>query len=244
MIGRTNNPFIDLYKGVEQVSRLGVDFTELLLESLPDLDKLDVKRLKKAAGKLKINAHFPFTWTVYSKSSSVNKAILKQFEVLCKKLKQVDCGYIVMHVPQVLVLGNKELMQHTKRMVAIAKKNKIKLAIENLPWLTEVREIKKLLAIKGLYFVLDVGHANLKRSKDGFDKLLKNFHKKLIAFHLSDNKGEDSHFPLRKGNIDFKKFFRLVKKYKLQDKPFNIEIGGYPKKTVLECKKFIEDNIR
>ncbi|MFC1801540.1 sugar phosphate isomerase/epimerase family protein [Nanoarchaeota archaeon] len=251
MIGRTNNPFKEAYSAIEYVGKLGFDYVEITLDSFPDLDKINTPKLNKILKKynMKATAHYPWVFQAYFKSSTLNQAILKQFEGLMKNLKKIKTKYVVIHPPKLgpferPLIKDSELFAHFRKMAQIAKKNNIKLAIENLPWLNNINEIKKYLKIPNLYFVLDVGHSNVKKSKSNFEGLLKNFHKKTIAFHISDNKGEDDHLMPGKGNTNWKKFFQLVKKYKLQNKPMTIEIGNYPKKDVIKTKKLIEKNIK
>lgn len=251
MIGRTNNPFKEAYSAIEYVGKLGFDYVEITLDSFPDLDKINTQKIKKILKKynIKATAHYPWVFQAYFKSTILNQAILKQFEGLMQNLKKIKTNYVVIHPPKLgpferPLIKDSELFAHFKKMAQIAKKHNIKLAIENLPWLNTIKEIKKYLNIPNIYFVLDVGHSNLKVSKANFEQLLKNFNKKIIAFHISDNKGKDDHLMPGKGNINWKKFFQLVKKYKLQNKPMTIEIGDYPKKQVLQTKNFIEKGLK
>ena len=251
MIGRTSNPFKEAYSAIEDVGKLGFDYVEITLDSFPDLDKINTKKLKQILQRnnLKTTVHYPWVFQVYFKSSALNQAIIKQFEKLTQTLKKLKTEYIVIHPPKLgeferPLIKEKDLFNHFRKLAKIAKKNNIKLGVENLPWLNDIKEIKKYLKIPNIYFVLDVGHSNLKVSKANFEQLLKNFHKKTIAFHLSDNKGIDDHLMIGQGNINWKKFFQLVKKYKLQDKHFTVEITFYPNKQVLKAKKIIKNYLK
>ncbi len=84
----------------------------------------------------------------------------------------------------------------------------IHLGVENMPKSDWLFFDHLGLDLKGLSFVLDVGHANTCGTLREFLE-----HPDLIHVHLHDNSGcSDDHLPLGKGNIDFVPILEMIEK--------------------------------
>ena len=112
----------------------------------------------------------------------------------------------------------KRFAQSYDTILTAAKKRAIPVAIENT-WEREtslIRRIFRDFGKKGLRYCLDFGHANC-FSEVPASEWLKTFKQYLTHLHIHDNRGEDDeHLALGKGNIDWNKNIRLLKKHKLQ----------------------------
>ena len=66
--------------------------------------------------------------------------------------------------------------------------------------------------------------------------MIKKFNKKLIHIHLHDNDGkEDQHLTIGKGNINWKKVIKVLKKY--YNKTITLEVFESKKERVLSKTK-------
>lgn len=107
-------------------------------------------------------------------------------------------------------------LQSIERILEFASQYEVKVSLENTPnfsgvFCCKIEEIREVLQhFEGLGFTLDIGHANTCSKIEKFIKALKH---SLRHVHLHDNDGSrDMHAEIGKGNIDFKKVLRQLKK--------------------------------
>lgn len=111
---------------------------------------------------------------------------------------------------------NEILYKSLNELVDYAGYNDIRLTIENVDsnhsFLSTKRDFTDILKrVPKIYACLDVGHANVTH-ENNID-IIRTLKGKLKAIHLHDNDGiVDSHEQLGKGNIDFKRIFKSLKK--------------------------------
>jgi sugar phosphate isomerase/epimerase len=115
----------------------------------------------------------------------------------------------------------------------------IKLCVENMPVKGHFGNLTKELPIEArdlLYLVdnldnigiaFDIAHANnVENALEFYDRVKESG--KILNVHLRDNDGKlDSHLPLGKGNIDFRKFLEKLKQENYQGY-FSIELDTWP----------------
>ncbi len=110
------------------------------------------------------------------------------------------------------------LISNLKKIVKLAKKLGIKIALENngedYQLGSNLKEYLFILAnVPGIYASISTGHANIHSNKvlDYINKT----RDKLINLDLHDNNGKkDEHLPVGKGNINFKAIFSKIKNKK------------------------------
>lgn len=123
-------------------------------------------------------------------------------------------------------------LQSIERILEFSSQYDVKVSLENTPnfsgvFCCKLDEIQEVLQhFEGLAFTLDVGHANTCGSVEKFIEPLKH---SLCRVHLHDNDGsDDMHAEIGKGNIDFKKVLRRLRK---------IGYRGFLSSKLLEKKK-------
>lgn len=125
-----------------------------------------------------------------------------------------DC--IVVHVPLVDCIPDyKSELEASERMIGriipVARKNNVRLAIENLlthPYQPLFDSLFETFPKEELGFCFDSGHANL----TGELHILERYLDRLIVTHLHDNRGkEDEHLPPGQGTIDWKPIISSLK---------------------------------
>lgn len=104
-----------------------------------------------------------------------------------------------------------------KKLADFAQERKVNLILENT-FDVGVGDVDKIFKeVKGIWFCLDMGHANLTEEKDRSINLLSAFGEKLKHIHAHDNLGgpgepkNDLHLPIGFGNIDFPMIFKKLK---------------------------------
>jgi sugar phosphate isomerase/epimerase len=214
-IGAMNNSSKDLCEQIEFIGEQGFDFLDLTIE--PDLayaDNIDAKKINELLKKynLKVVGHTPWNLPIASTFASVRDAAFVEFKKCLKVFKKLPVKYVNVHPVMSNDVGDPNLVieynvEFFKKIVAEAKKYKIKIMMENTKSLfNEIEIIGKILdEIPGLKLHWDVGHANLGNEGEAKTKLVfDKFKKKIAHLHFSDNNGsEDQHLPIGVGNINW-----------------------------------------
>lgn len=244
-IGFPNHPRKNILKEIEWIGKKRFDFVDLFLEedsAVPE--KINIKEVKKLLKKYNLNTvgHTAFYLPIGSPVKLFRESAVKEAERYFKIFKKLGVRYITIHAnwpPSMFSEkeGIKLQVETLKKLVGVARRYKLKIMYEPLDGerdaLKNVSFIMK--KVNRLYFHLDIGHANLfGRNPVSF---IKKFHKKLRHIHLHDNKGkEDEHKAIGKGNINFKRIVKELKKYKY-DGTITLEIFEKNKKLTVQSQK-------
>lgn len=243
-IGFPIHPRKDILKEIRKIGKKGFDFVDLFLEEdLAIPEKINIKKAKKLFKKynLGVVGHTAWYLPIGSPIKSFREASVKEAERYFKVFRNLGVKYLTVHAnwPPSLFSekeGIKFQIETLKELIKSAKKYKINIMYEPIDTkkdtLTNVSKIMR--NVPGLYFHLDVGHANLfKRSPV---KFIRRFHKKLKHIHLHDNKGkEDEHLAIGKGKINFKRIIKELKKVRY-DGTITLEIFSKNEKDIIKSK--------
>lgn len=113
--------------------------------------------------------------------------------------------------------------KNIKKLCQYASKYNMIIMLENLIGVHELMktpeeyfEMKKKIDEKNLKFIFDVAHYHTSHQDNNYIKDIELFvesvKEDLLHLHISDNDGySDMHAKIRKGNIDFKKYFKKLK---------------------------------
>lgn len=120
-----------------------------------------------------------------------------------------------------------------------ANKNGIAIAIENSLDDSCWAVLEILKRVQDFKACFDIAHYNV-FSPLGWQGELEKYPKgAILEVHISDNKGDfDQHLPLGEGNIDFKKFFKLLNDKKIE--PF-ITIEPHDKEGMIKGLEYIKN---
>ena len=115
------------------------------------------------------------------------------------------------------------------------------IAVENVPGVfSSVEALASIFeSVPGLGFVLDVGHAFIRRNR--FAHLLSAFKDKLHHIHLSDNRlHEDDHLPLGAGRIVWEDVVPAIKKAGY-DSTFTLEIFSNDRRYIIASRDKLKE---
>ncbi|MBI5148249.1 sugar phosphate isomerase/epimerase [Candidatus Pacearchaeota archaeon] len=243
-IGFMNHPRKNILKEIEWIGKNRFDFVDLYLEedsAVPD--KINLNKVKKLIKKydLEVVGHTAWYLPIGSPSKILREAAIKEILRYLRIFKKLGVKYVTIHAnwPPTMFSDKEGIrwqIETLKKICLKAKKYGIKIMLELID--TERDTLKNisliLNGVQGLYFHLDVGHANLFKKK--ITDFIKKFHKKIRHVHLHDNHGEkDEHFPIGKGDINFKKVINELRKY--YNGTITLEIFSENKKLILNSKK-------
>jgi sugar phosphate isomerase/epimerase len=140
-------------------------------------------------------------------------------------------------------------------LVHVAEEKNMKLAVEiyfpheSKPLMTNPEMFKWMFSLfknSHLGLLLDIGHLHVAGIRGDYDpyKFVKKFKDRILELHIHDYNGERDHVAAGSGNIDFKKYFKIIGKDRVEKLPLVFEYNNaVNEKQVLEGKKFIESVI-
>jgi sugar phosphate isomerase/epimerase len=214
-IGAMNHPGKDLAEEIRWIGRNGFDFIDLTLEPpcarAEDVEAGMVKDLTGEFG-LEIVGHttpfLPFASPYESVRRNCVDVIVRSLDLFAElnvKTANMHLDHRRGAESEAENIANNRWS--LREAFQAAQERGIRLMMEHFGKIySEVGNLRKILdEIPGLGFHLDVGHANLWRSKNYADELLDAFGDRLCHVHVSDNHGgdRDEHLPLGAGNIDW-----------------------------------------
>ncbi|HUR44907.1 MAG TPA: sugar phosphate isomerase/epimerase family protein [Candidatus Saccharimonadales bacterium] len=223
LIGTMNHPAHDLFKEIQWMAAMGLEFVDLTLEppaaAVWKIKPMEVRRALEDAG-LPAVGHTAFYLPICSPFESIRRAAVEElkrcidaFGIIGAKWMNIHpAGYAPMHSHGFVIENN---LKSLTELLVTARGNGIGLMIENVPeHFNTASELAQLLdPLPDLALHLDIGHCNLRVPENTTEEILKRFGQRLRHVHLHDNKGgtADLHLPLGTGNIDMAKQLRLLR---------------------------------
>ncbi len=162
-------------------------------------------------------------WAIGDSADAYVQKVIKEIEFCGQKKIPIAVMHATVGSPTDFALKpNKNGLNNFKKILDIAKKNNVKIAIENLDAysIKHLEFLLKKINDKNLGFCYDIGHyylANLKKD------LLKKYGNRLLALHIHDNLMDwypgydytrDLHLLPFDGKINFENFCLKLKKIK------------------------------
>ncbi len=220
-IGFPNNPRKNILKEIEWIGENGFDFVDLFLEedyAVPE--KIDIKKVKDLLKKydLDVMGHTAWYLSIGSPMKAMRESAVKEAERYFRVFTKLGVKYVTIHAnwPPGMFSddeGIKFQVESLEKLVKNAKKYDLNIMYEPIDTKKDnLKNTEKILkGVPRLYFHLDIGHSNLYgRTPISF---IRKFNNKLKHVHLHDNKGkEDEHKSMGKGNINFGKVVKELKK--------------------------------
>lgn len=223
LIGTMNHPAHDIFEEIEWIAAMGLDFIDLTLEppaaAVWKINAEDV-RLALEEANLEVVGHTAFYLPICSPFESIRRAAVEELKLCIEAFAQTGAewmnihpaGYAPMHDHKFVIESN---LKSLRELSQTARDNGIGLMIENTPenfncaW--QLGELLDPLPELGLH--LDIGHCNLRVSKNTTEEILRAYGPRLKHVHLHDNKGgtADLHLSLGAGNIDILHNLKLLR---------------------------------
>ncbi len=243
-IGFCTNPRKDLLKEISWIGRNGFDFVDLFLEEdKATPERIDVEKVKELLRKysLGVMGHTEWYIPLGSPAKILREAAVQEAVRYFETFSRLGAEFVTAHAnwPGILFSAKEGVnfqAESLKVLVERAGEFGLKLMYELAD--TQKDSVKNiglvLKKVPGLYFHLDMGHANLYKRKP--EHFIKKFHAKLRHVHMHDNHGEwDEHLPLGKGSIDWEKTIRALKKY--YDGAITLEVFHGGRRAVLSSRE-------
>lgn len=241
-IGFPNNPAKSLYEEVEWVVRNGFDFVDLFLECPILPERVNLSRLKKIIYGNGLSATGHLGWYIPTGSSekAIRDAAIMEAESYFTVFEHVGAKYVTVHANWEAGFSESDCIKFQaatlREMVKKAKEYNISLMYEPVDSIHDtVKNTRKILEdVPGMFFHLDIGHANL-HGKSPID-FIDAFHKKMVHVHMHDNDGRcDLHLPIGSGTIDWESVIRSLKSH--YDGTITLEIFSRDRSSVLKSRE-------
>lgn len=216
-------PFFRLIDNLEQYCALNVN-CEIYIsaEALDSLEQTHIDKINLALDKhnLKRSVHAPFMdLNPGSLDRNIREAARGRFTQcidVCIKLKadrMVTHAFFNAHFYK---KHKKEWLENAARLwkdvYEYADSKKVLIAMENTFESSAWAVLELLKKVKGIKACFDIAHYNVCAPEGWEGEFSKYQPDSILEVHCSDNDGtDDKHMPLGEGNIDFKKFFSLLK---------------------------------
>lgn len=218
-----NEPFSSM---LQNIKKLDVKHVELVDEGLHALNRRRTKKLNELAKALDLDfvVHAPWAGVnIATPNPALRRAVLKRLEQSIVLAGQLDCRLWLFHPGSKTGLSQfypgKDWELHldsVRTLLNVSRREGVNVAIENTPepfpsLMKNVDDFHRFYQDLNddIGMVLDVAHANLNNQIEAF---LEQFSEKIVHMHVSDNNADsDLHLGIGKGNINWKKFAKLVK---------------------------------
>jgi sugar phosphate isomerase/epimerase len=251
-IGAMNHPGRALFKEMEWMARLGLDFIDLTLEPpaawAGSLKSREVRKWLSDQN-LEVVGHTAWYLPVASPFESIRRAAVDEFKQCLEFFAEVGAPWVNIHPDWHAPFHEKQWMirrnlETLSELLAFSRECGIGMMIENTPGeFNNAAQIGILLEpLPELGLHLDIGHCNLRVERNTTAEILQHHAARLKHVHLHDNKGggADLHLPLGVGTLDWAGSLRLLKSCGYTG-PLTLEVFspdrnylGYSKKLVLE----------
>ncbi len=244
-LGAMNNPEKDVLKEIASIGELGFDFLELAVEG-PRADPDAIASKKKAildklySYDMALLAHLPWFFEIGHPYQSVRRAYVEEAFKVVDIAHELGAEKLGLHInvpkgrfPDKLEYNLRSLDEIRGRAAEYG----LEVCVENLDLKTfDVEDFRRILGL-GVGLLWDIGHANMRVTREEDIFLLLEFRDKLLHVHAHDNYGgEDLHLPIGAGRIDWKKVLKELKK--TYDGTITLEIHAEDKRY-LEFSKEI-----
>jgi len=221
--GTMNFPVKPLVAEIEEIGRLGFDYLELAMdppEASPDkvIEQRDEIIQSLGHHNLGIVGHLPTFVNSANLYNSLRQASLREIFLALEVGVSIGMKKVVVHPGYVSGLGIfvKDRVKHyaLEGIAGICKRANelgVTVCLENLPpgvtfW-NDPEEFRELLAgFPELQLTLDIGHANIGRSRKKGIRFIQKYPTRIGHVHVSDNFGaRDEHLEIGKGTVPFLK---------------------------------------
>jgi len=223
-IGGMNNPDADVFRELDWMAKLRLDFIDLTLEppkaAVWNLDANALARAIKDVG-LGVVGHTAFYLPMACPFESIRRACVDELKRCIEVFATVGAKWMNLHPdrhapfhPRSFIIERN--IRTIEEILPMARSHGVGLMIENLPGaFNTVQELGEILeAMPGVGLHLDIGHSNLLVSENTCESILQTYAHRLKHVHLHDNKGghADLHLPLGAGTMDVARQVRALKR--------------------------------
>lgn len=223
LIGTMNHPGNDVFREIEWMADVGMEFLDLTLEPPRAASwGVDPARIRAALEKhgMRVVGHTPFYLPLASAIEELRQAALVELRRCLDVFGAVGARWMNIHPDSHTPMHDRHYLirrnlESLRELLPHARKCGVRLMIENLPggYNTAAQLGELLDAMPELGLHLDFGHANLSVARNTAAEILKMYGTRLRHVHLHDNRGghDDLHMPLGTGSVDVRRAVREMK---------------------------------
>jgi sugar phosphate isomerase/epimerase len=223
LIGAMNHPGRDLFREIEWMAAMGLDFIDLTFEppraASWEVDARAIRAALEASG-LKVIGHTAYYLPIACPIEEVRRAAVGELSRCLRLFGEIGAPWMNIHPDRHAPMHDHEFVlrrnrQSLEELLPVARECGVGLMVENLPGhFNSVEQIAPLLEpLPEVGLHLDIGHSNLQTDYNTADELIQAFAPRLRHVHLHDNKGggADLHLPLGVGTIDVARHVRSLR---------------------------------
>lgn len=237
------SPIGSLYKTIDAFKEAGFERFDISLSFLVEqcdnfIDKEDylerTKKFKQYCDSIDMKCNQSHAFLVVCDKKETKEVNDYRWMMLNRSIEIagiMEAGIIVIHPFSTYTFEENVAM--FKQLNEVAKKNHVKIAIENMAggffsYPDSVNELLGALNDENIGFCLDTGHANLRKEFPTTPvEMIKKCSKYLICLHIDDNLGiNDDHFLPGDGNIDFGAILKALNEVNYQG-DYTFEVDGF-----------------
>ena len=223
LIGTMNHPGRNIFREIEWMAEMGLEFLDLTLEP-PETASWkiapDPVRAALEKHRMKVVGHTAYYLPLASAIPEIREAAVQELARCIRVFKEIGAAWMNIHPDRYTPMHDRAYYIHNdieslKRLLDDGKRAGVGLMIENLPGefntAAQLGELLDPLPELGLH--LDFGHTNLRTPVNTAQQILAAYGSRLRHVHLHDNKGGDAdlHMPLGTGGVDVGLTVKMLK---------------------------------
>jgi sugar phosphate isomerase/epimerase len=218
-----NHPGRNVIGEIAWMVAMELDFIDLTLEPPAAATwRVEPKEIRRALDDfgLEVVGHTAYYLPMASPFEGIRRAVVEELKRCLEVFSVVGAKWMNLHPDRHAPMHDRAFViernvRTITELLPVARSCGVGLMIENLPGdFNSVLQLSGLLdPIPELGLHLDIGHANLRVSRNTTDELLRAYGSRLRHVHLHDNKGGDAdlHLPLGSGNLDLHHQIQLLR---------------------------------
>lgn len=255
--GILTNPFMDILKEIREIYRLKFDYVEIGIEppgGIPEIIIENKKKILSLLGKFHSPPIGHTGWMVDlgTPYDEIRRAWIEEGKRYLMTAKELDIKLINFHGHSNLTFFDnhgmkKEILDNyvksLRELVNYGKHLGIQIMLENMPdkWeISTFRDYKYVIdRVPSLAVHIDIAHAHINGGMKSVREFINTFKNQIVHIHFSDNLGLDDHLPIGKGNIEYEKVIKLLKKIDY-NKTITLEVFTNNRTDVVKSREKIK----
>ncbi|MEM2393666.1 MAG: sugar phosphate isomerase/epimerase family protein [Candidatus Bathyarchaeia archaeon] len=237
----------DFNESLNEVTKQGVKFIEVVDDGLHKLDKRRVSQLLELCSShgLQYSIHAPFgDINIASLSKPLLKAMIKRLQKSIVNAGALEARIWVLHPGMETGISMfypgrawSQNLKTVEQLYNFARDYGVKIAVENIPepspfLMKSIEHFQKFYEEVDceIGLALDIGHANISGKTELF---IEKFRDKIVHIHAHDNKGKfDEHLGIGRGTVNWERIAKMLKEI------------AYDKTVVVESIEHVPESIR
>ncbi len=225
LIGGMNHPARDVFDQIRELASAGMEFIDLTLEppcsASWNMQPAKIRHLLEEY-RLAVVGHTAWYLPLASAIPEIRTGAVEELRRCLEVFAAIGAKFMNVHPDRQVPWHDRSFwidgnLESLEKVLRAGEKLGIGVMIENLPGdFNSAQQLGELLdPLPDLKLHLDIGHANLRVSRNTTEEILAAYGDRLRHVHLHDNRGGDAdlHLPLGAGTVDFRHAIHLLKQH-------------------------------